>query len=137
MLIISITKQCISHYADINECSDGTDVCSHLCNNTIGSYSCSCSPCYILGPDGISCYGELSHQNYQSPKIISSSIYIQTLLNALVTVSKCVSVQELAPNVMCVLVPLAIDSLMMITHAMVQIGNTVLEDCFDYSSNRY
>lgn len=45
-------------YSDINECVEGIDGCGQFCYNSIGSYSCGCSPCYTLSTDGRSCYGE-------------------------------------------------------------------------------
>ncbi len=41
--------------ADVDECVDRPDFCSHYCNNTWGSFECSCSHGYILEPDGHSC----------------------------------------------------------------------------------
>ncbi|XP_019858254.1 PREDICTED: mucin-like protein [Amphimedon queenslandica] len=41
---------------DIDECnSTSTSNCSHFCNNTIGSYQCTCMPGYELHSDGRSC----------------------------------------------------------------------------------
>ena len=34
---------------------DGTSDCSHMCNNTIGSYNCSCDIGYQLDSDGLTC----------------------------------------------------------------------------------
>jgi hypothetical protein len=42
---------------DIDECQ-GTSACSQLCQNTIGSYTCSCRPEYNLHSDGKSCIGK-------------------------------------------------------------------------------
>ena len=64
--------------------------------------------------------------NQTKISIVSSSIHMQTSMNVLATVSKCVSAQELVLNVMSVLVSLAIDSLMMTTHAMVQIVHIIV-----------
>ena len=36
----------------------GTSNCTHLCANTIGSYSCVCSTGYRLGIDNVTCNGE-------------------------------------------------------------------------------
>uniref|UniRef100_A0A8C9WIZ8 Growth arrest-specific 6 n=1 Tax=Scleropages formosus TaxID=113540 RepID=A0A8C9WIZ8_SCLFO len=33
---------------DINECSNNNGGCEHLCNNTLGSYRCSCQQGYVL-----------------------------------------------------------------------------------------
>lgn len=40
---------------DVDECVDRPDLCSHYCNNTQGSFECSCSDGYVLEPDGRSC----------------------------------------------------------------------------------
>ncbi|XP_059404756.1 low-density lipoprotein receptor-related protein 2-like isoform X1 [Carassius carassius] len=40
---------------DVDECVDRPDFCSHYCNNTQGSFECSCSHSYVLEPDGRSC----------------------------------------------------------------------------------
>ena len=44
--------------ADINECIEGTSNCSAdaVCNNTKGSYNCSCKPGY--SGDGQICQGK-------------------------------------------------------------------------------
>lgn len=33
---------------DINECNTTNGGCAHMCNNTIGSFFCSCSDGYII-----------------------------------------------------------------------------------------
>ncbi|CAH1274494.1 SCUBE2 [Branchiostoma lanceolatum] len=40
---------------DVDECLRGTDGCSHICDNTAGSYTCRCSPGYSLQSDRHSC----------------------------------------------------------------------------------
>ncbi|KAF4113838.1 low-density lipoprotein receptor-related protein 1 [Onychostoma macrolepis] len=40
---------------DVDECVDRPDFCSHYCNNSQGSFECSCSHGYVLEPDGHSC----------------------------------------------------------------------------------
>ena len=42
---------------DINECEEGVSGCSQLCNNTVGSYLCSCTNGYSLLEDGRNCVG--------------------------------------------------------------------------------
>lgn len=54
MIAFMYTIQCFN--ADINECSDG-NLCSQLCNNTLGSYFCSCVSGYRLLDDGATCEG--------------------------------------------------------------------------------
>ncbi|KAM7291179.1 fibrillin-3 [Ixodes scapularis] len=44
---------------DINECSSGTsNLCAHICNNTIGSFRCSCREGYTLSETGTGCEGK-------------------------------------------------------------------------------
>ena len=42
---------------DINECDGENGGCSHICNNTIGSYQCFCEDGYELESDQQSCNG--------------------------------------------------------------------------------
>ena len=64
LVITSINTLVCDHFikfslfiSDINECQEGTDSCDDEsraeCNNTDGSYSCSCTPGY--SGDGINC----------------------------------------------------------------------------------
>ena len=43
--------------ADIDECATDQANCSQSCNNTIGSYQCSCNEGYVLDSDKHTCYG--------------------------------------------------------------------------------
>ena len=43
---------------DVDECSEGTDICNQVCTNTIGSYKCSCNVGYELGLDKKTCVGQ-------------------------------------------------------------------------------
>ena len=43
---------------DINECNSTSHGCEHECNNTIGSFECTCTGGYELDSDGVSCVGE-------------------------------------------------------------------------------
>ena len=47
----------ISNHVDIDECSDGTQRCSQICTNTIGSFTCGCNDGYLLDVDGATCNG--------------------------------------------------------------------------------
>lgn len=47
VLGINIYIDFVSH-ADINECSIQNGACSQICNNTVGSYFCSCLAGYHL-----------------------------------------------------------------------------------------
>jgi hypothetical protein len=42
---------------DIDECSENRDNCGQLCQNTPGSYTCSCRTGYRLASDGAACEG--------------------------------------------------------------------------------
>ena len=44
-------------YTDVDECIEGTAGCSQKCNNTVGSYICSCMEGYELTFDGRTCIG--------------------------------------------------------------------------------
>ena len=46
------------HFQDINECN-GDHECDQVCNNTFGSYLCSCDDGYLLQSDGRTCEGKL------------------------------------------------------------------------------
>ena len=45
---------------DVNECILGTNNCSQLCTNIIGSYLCGCNTGYTLAADNVTCNGETS-----------------------------------------------------------------------------
>lgn len=42
---------------DINECETGTDNCTQRCENTLGSFKCSCTLGCKLANDEVSCEG--------------------------------------------------------------------------------
>ena len=64
-------------YADIDECSEGLDVCASnaICSNTEGGYNCSCDTGYH--GDGITCEGNLITIN-EYYKVESANICIAT-----------------------------------------------------------
>ena len=43
---------------DINECGEEIDGCAQNCTNTIGSYTCSCNPGFVIDTDRRSCNGK-------------------------------------------------------------------------------
>ena len=45
--IVTIFNTC---FADIDECATDSSVCDQLCENTIGSFLCSCRDGYTLNP---------------------------------------------------------------------------------------
>nr|XP_008260845.1 epidermal growth factor-like protein 8 isoform X1 [Oryctolagus cuniculus]XP_051710873.1 epidermal growth factor-like protein 8 isoform X1 [Oryctolagus cuniculus]XP_051710874.1 epidermal growth factor-like protein 8 isoform X1 [Oryctolagus cuniculus]XP_051710875.1 epidermal growth factor-like protein 8 isoform X1 [Oryctolagus cuniculus] len=42
-------------HVDVDECRAGVSLCSHLCHNTAGSFTCGCPHGLVLGPDGRTC----------------------------------------------------------------------------------
>ena len=60
-----VTHSCM-YCIDNNECrSNDTNSCHQVCNNTPGSYTCSCNVGYRLGSDGRTCTGEPWHSKIQ------------------------------------------------------------------------
>ena len=49
--------RCIYNYVDINECDASNGGCEQRCNNTIGSFYCSCDIGYQLDSNGYDCNG--------------------------------------------------------------------------------
>lgn len=46
---------------DVDECALGSDnMCAQNCQNTVGSYTCSCNTGYTLSSDGYTCDGEIN-----------------------------------------------------------------------------
>ena len=43
---------------DMNECTNGNHSCEHNCQNTDGSYTCSCNTGYNISSNGLSCNGK-------------------------------------------------------------------------------
>ena len=39
--------------------------CQQLCENTVGSYSCSCAAGFTLNDDGRSCNGNIMHHTFE------------------------------------------------------------------------
>ena len=58
----------IFHFADINECSEGTDDCSinAMCLNTNGSFTCACHMGYI--GNGSNCTGKFMNISLRNKK---------------------------------------------------------------------
>ena len=48
------------HFSDIDECATSNGRCEQICNNTIGSFYCSCDTGYQLDGNGLNCTGEFS-----------------------------------------------------------------------------
>lgn len=53
----------LSSNVDVDECAEGTSGCSQQCNNTIGSFECSCVDGYqLLAFDQKTCNGMYTMQ---------------------------------------------------------------------------
>ena len=64
-----------NHYniSDINECQNNNGGCQHTCNNTVGSFQCSCLSGYSLNADGLQCDGKiLLTMNYHHTVLLIS-----------------------------------------------------------------
>jgi hypothetical protein len=53
--IVKWRYKCIFVHIDIDECTESSALCSQICDNTDGSYKCSCKSGFSLNTDGISC----------------------------------------------------------------------------------
>ena len=72
--------------SDINECVIGTSGCSQLCNNTNGSYICSCKRGYKLSSDHNTCIGELIIIRHANTTILPNDPYKVINLITLITI---------------------------------------------------
>lgn len=54
-LIFNPYKKNYYFFLDVNECEHIPSPCQFSCTNTEGSFVCSCSPGYVLNPDGVTC----------------------------------------------------------------------------------
>ena len=60
MILIFNHYFCLSFFADIDECSAGTDTCDtdlSSCTNNVGSFTCTCLDGYTDSGDGLTCIG--------------------------------------------------------------------------------
>ena len=48
-------------FVDVDECALDNGFCEHSCNNTIGSYHCTCNDGFILLEDDRGCTGIFLH----------------------------------------------------------------------------
>ena len=47
-----------SSSSETNECLTNNGGCAQICNNTFGSFTCSCNTGYSLGADARTCVGK-------------------------------------------------------------------------------
>ena len=57
---IAIDCLFVATYTDVDECQSSNGGCTHNCNNTIGSYYCSCYEGYELSSDNHTCIGKIA-----------------------------------------------------------------------------
>lgn len=69
--------------ADVDECEENPRICNGgLCNNTVGSFMCSCSDGLLHGPDGSSCIGKFEGRtHYAHLTEPGLSFWSRTMLN--------------------------------------------------------
>lgn len=62
--------------ADVNECEENPRICNGgQCNNTIGSFLCSCSGGLLKGADGSSCLGNTVKFSYSFNDCVFYTMY--------------------------------------------------------------
>ena len=61
--------------ADIDECALGTDTCAHGCQDTQGSYTCTCQDGYTLNTDGRTCRGKELLQGFYRARYWSGCLF--------------------------------------------------------------
>ena len=49
---------CSLFLPDVDECALDIDGCDQGCNNTVGSFNCTCMEGYVLNEDGFTCDGK-------------------------------------------------------------------------------
>ena len=52
-----------TYFADLDECEDRNGGCEATCNNSVGSFSCSCPTGYTLSNNLATCKGEYEMQS--------------------------------------------------------------------------
>ena len=87
----SLTTTSQSIIADINECATGNGGCEQNCNNTVGSYDCSCNVGFQLGNDYHACSGKKKHFLNKNSQIIISQMLMSVIL-IIVTVTRTVTI---------------------------------------------
>ena len=67
------------YYIEVNECNQGNGGCEHTCNNTDGSFSCSCNTGYQLS--GKHCSGTGIDINLDNIHFIKLANYNTCFIN--------------------------------------------------------
>ena len=72
---------------DVDECAEGTSGCSQECNNTIGSFECSCRDGYELDLDRKACNGMYVGVSLSTSNMcVLSGLFMQSFLQILMNV---------------------------------------------------
>ena len=58
-LCLEFVLMSFSNVVDVDECARNNGYCSQICNNTIGSFMCTCYVGYELDNDLATCNGKL------------------------------------------------------------------------------
>ena len=65
LFMITVDIRTLHTMTEINECTEGTHLCSQLCINTNGSYICDCGSGFIIDVDRRTCDGKvIDHLKY-------------------------------------------------------------------------
>ena len=73
---------CMCCYLDVNECLDNNAGCEHNCENTDGSYYCTCNSGFELLSDNHTCKGNNNKQYHVSTLNLLMTDNLLTLLHA-------------------------------------------------------
>ena len=76
VLLVRLIPLLPSSATDINECTEGSDRCSHYCINEEGGYRCTCPTKLFLATDGLTCEGQTHECTVLSAQENEGSIYV-------------------------------------------------------------
>jgi len=67
LLILTYCCECWCGCTDVDECVINNGGCQYACENTAGSFVCTCPPGYLLDADRRHCIGTASHYHHARP----------------------------------------------------------------------
>ena len=71
----------MSKISDVNECQASNGGCEQVCNNTDGSFECSCNLGYSLSSDRTSCIGKQYFMYNNNNNIVAITVWINKCNN--------------------------------------------------------